>query len=156
MTLPAFDPSRHSLSINRRAFLTQSAYGLGGLAFALLQPKLFGASPPSAGPRPPGWNGALSVAHRPIKAKRLIYLCMAGGPSQFETFDWKPRLKALHGQPFPESFTQGQQLAQLQNKELKARGPFTAFQPHGRSGIEVSELFPHIASVADELCVIRS
>jgi uncharacterized protein (DUF1501 family) len=98
----------------------------------------------------------LREAHFPIKAKRLIYLCMAGGPSQFETFDWKPKLKELHEQPFPESFTKGQQLAQLQNMVLKARGPFTSFAKHGKSGIEVSELFPHIASVADELCVIRS
>jgi hypothetical protein len=59
----------------------------------------------------------------PVKAKRVIFLCMAGGPSQFETFDWKPKLKDLHGQPFPESFTKGQQLAQLQGTVLKARGP---------------------------------
>ncbi len=152
-----FDPTSHALSVNRRAFLTQSAYGLGGLAFALLQQKLRAASGSSAAPKlPPGWNGALREAHHPIKAKRLIYMCMAGGPSQFETFDWKPKLKELHEQPFPESFTKGQQLAQLQNTVLKARGPFTNFAKHGQSGIEVSELFPHIAGIADELCVIRS
>jgi len=155
MNLPPFDPAAHALSVNRRTFLTQSAYGLGGLAFALLQSKLFAAGA-AAPTRPAGWNGALRVAHRPIKAKRLIYLCMAGGPSQFETFDWKPKLKEIHGQAFPESFTQGQQLAQLQNMELKARGAFTNFAPHGSSGVEVSDLFPHIAGVTDELCVIRS
>jgi hypothetical protein len=154
MNFPAFDPTMHALSVNRRAFLRQSAYGLGGLACALLQPKIFGAGPAAA--RPAGWNGALRTAHRPIKAKRLIYLCMAGGPSQFETFDWKPKLKEIHGKAFPESFTQGQQLAQLQNMELKARGPFTDFGPHGQSGIEVSDLFPHIGGIADELCVVRS
>jgi len=148
-----FDPTTHALSINRRAFLQQSAYGLGGMAFALLANGL-GAS--GGGGRPPGWSGALRAAHHPVKAKRVIFLCMAGGPSQFETFDWKPKLKELHGQPFPESFTAGQQLAQLQGTELKARGPFTAFKPHGRAGIEISELFPHLGSVADELCVIRS
>src|SRR5687767_3625762 len=153
--MPAFDPTTHALSVNRRAFLLQSAYGLGGLAFAMLANRL-GASSAAAAPRPPGWNGALREAHFPVKAKRVIFLCMAGGPSQFETFDWKPKLKELHGQPFPESFTAGQQLAQLQGTELKARGPFTAFQKHGKSGIEVSELFPHIAGVADDLCVIRS
>ncbi len=147
----------HDLSVNRRTFLTQSAYGLGGLAFALLQQRL-GAAPAAsaAGARPPGWNGALTAAHFPVKAKRIIFLCMAGGPSQFETFDWKPKLKELHGQPFPESFTRGQQLAQLQNTELKARGPFTAFRKHGQAGIEISELFPQLGTVADELCVIRS
>ena len=152
-----FDPTSHALSINRRAFLRQSAYGLGGLAFALLQQKLSAASASGTAPKlPPGWNGALREAHHPIKAKRLIYMCMAGGPSQFETFDWKPKLKELHDQPFPESFTKGQQLAQLQNMVLKARGAFTSFAKHGQSGIEISELFPHIASVADELCVLRS
>lgn len=154
--MPRYDPTTHALSINRRAFLQQSAYGLGAAAFAMLAQRLGAATPTADSVRPPGWNGALREAHLPIRAKRIIFMCMAGGPSQFETFDWKPQLKALHGQPFPESFTKGQQLAQLQNTELKARGPFTAFNKHGESGIEVSELFPHIGSVADELCVIRS
>ena len=148
-----FDPIAHALSVNRRTFLQQSAYGLGGMAFALLANRL-GAAGGAA--RPPGWSGALRESHFPVRAKRVIFLCMAGGPSQFETFDWKPKLKELHGQPFPESFTAGQQLAQLQGTELKARGPFTEFKPYGQAGIEVSELFPHIGSVADDLCVIRS
>ena len=60
-------------------------------------------------------DGVVNPPHFPIKAKRVIHLCMAGGPSQFESFDYKPKLKELHGKPFPESFTKGQQLAQLQN-----------------------------------------
>jgi len=158
-----FDANRHAQSVNRRTFLTQSAYGLGGIAFALLHQKLAaaGVAAPSAAPGAPGtlprgWNGALREAHFPVKAKRVIYLCMAGGPSQFETFDWKPKLKELDGQAFPESFTKGQQLAQLQNAVLKARGAFTEFHRHGKAGIEISDLFPHIAGVADDLCVIRS
>jgi hypothetical protein len=91
-----------------------------------------------------------------VKAKRVIFLCMAGGPSQLETFDWKP-LKDLHDKPFPESFTKGQQLAQLQNVRVEgARIRSRRFKNTGRRGIEISDLFPHIASVADELCVIRS
>jgi hypothetical protein len=81
---------------------------------------------------------------------------MAGGPSHLESFDFKPELKRLHGQPFPESFTRGQQLAQLQNTELKARGAFCAFRKWGQSGQEISELFPHLGGIADELCIIRS
>jgi len=156
--MPPFDPIQHALSVNRRTFLTQSAYGLGGIALALLQNKLTAATGGALSPSalPPGWSGHLREAHLPIRAKRVIYLCMAGGPSQFETFDWKPQLKALDGQLFPASFTAGQQIAQLQNSVLKARGPFTNFQRHGRAGIEISDLFPHIASVADDLCVIRS
>ncbi len=148
-----FDPAAHALSVNRRAFLSQSAYGLGGIAFALLQNKL-SAAPALA--KPDSWSGALQVAHFPVKAKRVIFMCMAGGPSQFETFDWKPELKALDGKPFPESFTKGQQIAQLQGQELKARGSITTFKKHGKSGTEISDLFPHIAGVADDICVIRS
>jgi hypothetical protein len=155
-----FDAHRHALSVNRRTFLTQSAYGLGGLALALMSERraAAGASGSTGVPSrlPPGWSGALREAHLPIKAKRVIFLCMAGGPSQFETFDWKPKLKELDGQVFPDSFTKGQQLAQLQNTVLKARGAFTTFRKHGQAGIEVSDLFPQIASVADDLCVIRS
>ena len=150
-----FDPTAHALSVNRRTFLTQSAYGLGGIAYALLQSKL---SAESAAPKmpPTGWNGALRESHLPGRAKRVIFLCMAGGPSQLETFDWKPQLKALDGQPFPASFTAGQQLAQLQNMVLKARGPIASFSKRGQAGIEISDLFPHIGRVADDLCVVRS
>ncbi len=148
-----FDSTAHALSVNRRAFLSQSAYGLGGIAFALLQNKLSAAA---ALAKPEGWSGALRQAHFPVKAKRVIFMCMAGGPSQFETFDWKPELKALDGKPFPESFTKGQQIAQLQGQELKARGSITTFKKHGQSGTEVSDLFPHIAGIADDICVIRS
>lgn len=149
-----FDPIEYALSVNRRTFLTQSAYGLGGLALAMLQAR--GLAVPATSRRPDGWHGALLEPHFPVKAKRVIFLCMAGGPSHLETFDWKPELKKLDGQPFPESFTKGQQLAQLQNAVLKARGSFTNFQRYGQSGVEVSDLFPNIASVADELCVVRS
>ena len=140
-----FDPSAHALSVNRRAFLTESAYGLGGMAFATL-----------AGQSAAGVPGALAAPHTPVRAKRVIFLCMAGGPSHLETFDWKPRLKELDGKPFPESFTRGQQLAQLQNAELKARGAFCDFRRWGQSGQEIADIFPHLGGIADELCVIRS
>lgn len=132
-------------SILRRTFLTQSAYGLGGMAFASLLQQAEAGLP-----------GVIKRPHAPVKAKRVIFLCMAGGPSHLETFDWKPELKRLDGQPFPESFTKGQQLAQLQNTVLKARGAFCEFKRFGKSGLEVSELFPNLGSVADDLCVIRS
>ena len=103
-TTPAFQQS-----IARRAFLQQSACGLGGLAFASMLENA------SAGEH---WRGALRKPHSPIKARRVIHLCMAGGPSHLETFDWKPELKKLDGKAFPESFTKGQQLAQLQGQEL--------------------------------------
>lgn len=146
-------PSHLPSPLLRRSFLQQSSYGLGGIALAMLQQQ---GNAGAALAKPDHWNGALATPHLPVKAKRVIFLCMAGGPSQFETFDWKPKLKQLHDQPFPESFTKGQQLAQLQGAELKARGTFTDFQKHGQSGIEISNLFPHLAKQADHLCVIRS
>ena len=152
----AFDSSAFALSLNRRTFLKNSAYGLGAAALAgLLNPGLFAAAP-GAGSNAGRWRGVVNPPHFPIRAKRVIHLCMAGGPSHLETFDWKPELKRLDKQPFPESFTKGQQLAQLQNTELKARGAFTEFKKCGRSGLEISNLFPNLQRVADELCVIRS
>jgi hypothetical protein len=152
---PHFDPAAFLQSVTRRTFLRRSAYGLGGLALAgLLDPGLFAGRAAAA---PKGrWPGVVNPPHVPVRAKRVIHLCMAGGPSQFETFDFKPKLKELNGQPFPESFTKGQQLAQLQNAVLKARGPFTVFRKHGKSGQEISDLFPQLAGVADDLCIVRS
>ncbi len=151
-----FDADAFGQSINRRSFLTRSAYGLGGLALAtLFNPKLLaGESAAQAARR--GIPGVISPLHFPPRAKRVIHLCMAGGPSQLEAFDWKPKLKELHNQPFPESFTKGQQLAQLQGAVLKARGPFTEFKKHGQSGQEISNLFPNIAGIADDICIVRS
>ena len=146
MKLSDFDT--FSRSVNRRAFLTQSAYGLGGIALATLMGPSQAASAQT--------GGSLKTLHFAPRAKRVIHLCMAGGPSHLETFDWKPELKRLDGQAFPESFTKGQQLAQLQGAVLKARGPFVDFSKHGKNGIEISSLFPGLASVADELCVVRS
>ncbi|MEO0530436.1 MAG: DUF1501 domain-containing protein [Planctomycetota bacterium] len=103
-----------------------------------------------------GGLGALERLHHTPRIKRIIHLCMAGGPSQFESYDPKPKLTDLDGQPFPESYTKGQQLAQLQNSELIARGSFTKFDRYGESGQEISDLFPHAASIADDLCIVRS
>src|SRR5436190_18847041 len=150
-----FDSPEFQRSINRRTFLGRAAYGLGGMALAsLLDPGLIGGVTRAADDQ--RWRGIVNPPHFPIKARRVIHLCMAGGPSHLETFDYKPKLKELDGQPFPESFTKGQQLAQLQNTELKARGPFCEFKRWGKSGQEISTLFPHIGSIADDLCIVRS
>jgi hypothetical protein len=142
---------RRLIDLSRRSFLRHSAYGLGGMALAtLLNPGLLRAAPKER------WRGVVHPPHVKPRAKRIIHLCMAGGPSHLESFDHKPALKKLHGQPFPESFTRGQQLAQLQNTELRARGPFVGFKKYGQSGTEVSDLFPHTGSIADDICVVRS
>ncbi len=136
--------------ISRRAFLGQA--GIGSLALAnLLNPRLH-----AAGATAEKWRGIIGKPHLPPKAKRVIWLTMAGGPSHLETFDHKPKLAALHGQPMPDSFTKGQQLAQLQGQQLKCFGPQWGFKKFGQSGAEMCELFPLLGSVADDLCVIRS
>jgi hypothetical protein len=144
----AIDSREFQLNISRRAFLGRAAYGLGGIALACLMNPAAAASD--------RWRGIIHSPHAPVRAKRIIHLCMAGGPSHLESFDHKPELKRLHDQPFPESFTKGQQLAQLQNTVLKARGPFTEFKRCGASGQEISTLFPHISEIADDLCIVRS
>jgi hypothetical protein len=142
----------YRVNLSRRTFLARSAFGLGSLALANLLggPRNLFAAPAGR------WHGIISPPHFPIRAKRVIHLCMAGGPSHLESFDFKPKLKELDGKAFPESFTKGQQLAQLQNAVLKARGPFCEFKKFGQSGQEISTLFPHIAQIADEMCIVRS
>ncbi|MCZ6673520.1 MAG: DUF1501 domain-containing protein, partial [Verrucomicrobia bacterium] len=138
---------------SRRTFLGKSAQALGTLALgSLIDPKLLSAAP-SVSDR---WRGVLGSPHFFPKAKRVIHLCMAGGPSQFELFDHKPLLKKLHDQPFPEYVTKGQELAQLQNTVLKARGSSFKFSRVGKSGQMISDLLPHIQNIADEICIVRS
>ena len=140
-------------AIRRRTFLGQSARGVGGLALAsLLNPALLSSA--QAGQE--RWPGILSQRHFAPKAKRVIWLTMAGGPSHLETFDPKPVLAAQHGQAMPESLTKGQQLAQLQGAQLKCYGPQWGFKKFGKSGAEICELFPHIGSVVDDICIVRS
>jgi hypothetical protein len=139
--------SQYVTEINRRSFLKQSLSSLGVLALGdLLGADAFGQSPIIGGPR----------LHHPAKVKRIIHLCMAGGPSHLETFDYKPALEAHHGQPMPESFTAGEQIAQLQDQELKVNGPTFKFSRHGQSGMEITDRFPHIATLADDIAVVRS
>src|SRR5205823_2406510 len=128
------DPDRRGMNhhdesfahrVTRRAFLRQSAYGLGGLALGTL---IGGRAEAAAAARPARWRGAALPPHFPVRARRVINLCMAGGVSQFESLDNKPVLKQMDGKPFPESLTKGQQLAQLQGAQLKARGSFVQFK----------------------------
>src|SRR5215467_10646526 len=152
MKTPYFDEREFQLNINRRTFLGRAAYGLGGIALAsLLGQNRATAAAATSSAMP--WKGIINPPQFPVRAKRVIHLCMAGGPSHLESFDYRPELKRIDGQPFPESFTKGQQLAQLQNTVLKARGPFTEFTKYGESGQEVSNLFPYIGCIADDICI---
>src|SRR5437867_7642887 len=141
--------------IQRRTFLGRGIAGVGVMALnSLLNPKLFATD---AAPGTDGrWRGAVNPLHHPAKAKRVIFLYQAGGPSHLETFDYKPKLAEMHGKPMPESVTKGQQIAQLQGKPLICFGPQHAFKRFGQSGQEICELFPQMGSVADDICIIRS
>ena len=138
-------PPELRAALTRRAFLGKTAQGVGGVALASL-----------LGPAASGAPGVLSRLPLPQKAKRVIWLSMAGGPSHLETFDPKPKLAEMHGQPMPESFTKGQQLAQLQGQKLTCFGPQHKFAKFGRNQTEICELFPQIGSVIDDVCLIRS
>jgi len=139
-----------AVEISRRAFLGGGFVGLGSIALA----SMFGRLALAAGYSQS--KGVVNPPHYPPKAKRVIFLYQAGGPSHLETFDYKPELARMHGQPMPESFTKGQQIAQLQGKQLICFGPQHQFMRFGQSGQEICEHFPEIGGVADDVCIVRS
>jgi len=139
-------------NLSRRAFLGNAASGVGSVALAsLLSPGRAFADSAIANPR-----GILQHYHFTPKVKRVIVLTMAGGPSHLETFDYKPKLAELHGKPMPESFTKGQPIAQLQGATLTCFGPQHTFKKFGQSGQMISEIFPQIGEIADDICIINS
>jgi hypothetical protein len=142
-------------SCTRRAFLGKASAGIGTMALASLleQANLQAAARSTA----LASHGVINPLHFPPKAKRVIWLYQAGGPTHLETFDYKPQLARLHGKPMPESFTKGQPIAQLQGaKQLNCFAPQFAFKRFGKSGQEMCELFPHLGSIADQICIVRS
>jgi hypothetical protein len=143
----------HNSLLSRRAFLGRSYLGIGSLALSTLlgRERLFGADA-----KLQKWPGILKELHHPAKVKRVIYLYMAGGPSHLETFDYKPKLGEMHGQAMPDSFTKGQPIAQLQGAKLNCFGPQHAFTKCGKNDQEISDIFPHMQKIADEMCIIRS
>jgi Protein of unknown function (DUF1501) len=126
--------------IARRTFLRRT--GIGSVALA----SLIKSSLASAEVKPD---------HEP-RVKRVIHLCMAGGPSHLETLDYKPELAKHDGKAMPESLTKGQPIAQLQGVKLTVRGPQIPFTKYGDSGLEMANVFPHMGKHADQLCVIKS
>jgi hypothetical protein len=140
--------------LTRRALLGRTPTGLGALALAsILKPALLAAGDEPANDR---WTGVIHRLQFAPRAKRIIYLYMAGGPSHLETFDFKPKLAAMHGQPMPAGYTAGMPIAQLQGQKLVCFGPQHPFRRFGRSGQEICEIFPRIGEIADDICIIRS
>src|SRR5436190_6589027 len=139
--------------MSRRTFLGRGAAGLGMVALnSLIGPRLAAAGQ-AASPSP---RGVVNPLHFPAKAKRVIFLYQAGGPSHLETFDYKPKLAEMNGTPMPESMTKGQQIAQLQGQKLVCFGPTHEFKRFGQSGQMLCDLFPHMGSIIDEICIVRS
>jgi len=149
---------RAQLEQSRRTFLSRMSTGVGTLALgSLLKPSLLRAAS-DGHVQSSRWQGVVNPLHLPAKCKRVIHLCMAGGASHLETLDHKPKLAELDGKPMPKSYTEGQQIAQLQGQrdQLKCLGPTHAFKKWGESGLEISSILPHIGSVADDICIVRS
>ncbi len=139
------------VGLSRRDFLQRFGMGLGSLALA----DLFAAGQPAA-----GGVGSVPAAlsHFAPKAKRIIYLFQSGGPSQLDLYDYKPELNRRHGEELPESVRRGQRLTAMSGNQASlpmAGSPF-AFKPMGQSGNEISEKLPHIGTIADDICVVRS
>ncbi|KAB2667800.1 MAG: DUF1501 domain-containing protein, partial [Verrucomicrobia bacterium] len=145
---------QHCLEVTRRHFLRDCGVGLGKIALAgLLADGVAGRARGAAvtsgnamAPRQPHF--------RPT-AKRVIHLFMAGAPSQLELFDHKPELARLEGKPLPESVIRGQRYAFIR-PDAAVLGPRFRFARHGNSGAELSEMLPHLARIADDICIVKS
>lgn len=145
---------------NRRHFLGQAGLSLGlpALLQLLNEGNRASAAVPEAPAAPSAAQSLPGLPHFPAKAKRVIYLFQSGGPSQVELFDYKPQLETWRGKELPESFRKGQRLTAMTSRQ--ASFPIAAshfkFQQHGKSGAWISELLPHTARIADELCFIKT
>lgn len=150
-----FDFNQLQTHLNRRTFLARSGVGLGSAALGSLLTRdgLVAAQSKTVTTASDGLPG---LPHFAPKAKRVIFLCMAGGPTHLETFDYKPKLAEMDGKPFPESYTKGQPIAQLQGRDLKCQGPLTKFRKYGKNGQEISDFLPWTAKIADDICIVRS
>ncbi|MFI4849889.1 MAG: DUF1501 domain-containing protein [Gimesia chilikensis] len=150
-----FDFNQLQTHLNRRTFLARSGVGLGTAALGSLLTR-DGLAAAQSKTVTTASDGLPGLPHFAPKAKRVIFLCMAGGPTHLETFDYKPKLAEMDGKPFPESYTKGQPIAQLQGRDLKCQGPLTKFRKYGENGQEISDFLPWTAKIADDICIVRS
>ena len=144
----------HSLLTRRRWFLSQCGVGLAGIAASSLMAE---ETPNQLSTSGSGITNPLAPKqpHFPGKAKRVVYLFQAGAPSQLELFDHKPELAKLSGQLPPPELLKGYRAAFI-NPNSALLGPKFTYQRCGQSGMELSEVLPHTAKIADEICLIRS
>ena len=147
MTDPLLD---HRRLVTRRTLLGGGARGLGAMALASLVGRDANALP--------NLSGTGEVPHFAPRAKRVIYLFMAGGPSHIDLFDYKPELRDIHGQELPESIRQGQRLTTMTSGQTSfpCVAPMFDFQRHGQHGTWVSELLPNVAGIVDDITIVKS
>src|SRR5262245_12446724 len=150
------DPLREqSLLVNRRYFFGRLATGIGATALgSLLNPNLlssFASDGEAVG-------GLLGQPHYKARAKRIIYLFMAGGPSQIDLLDYKPKLETLHQSELPDSVRMGQRLTGMTSgqKNFPVVRSMFKFKQHGKAGTWISELLPHISEIADDMAVVKT
>src|SRR5881628_600978 len=150
------DPiQEEKLLLTRRHFFGRMATGVGAAALgSLLNPDLFAALADEVETT----KGPLGAPHFAPKAKRVIYLFMAGGPSQMELFDYKPALEKFHETELPDSIRMGQRITTMTSgqKSLPVVKSIYKFSQHGKSGAWVSELAPHIAGIVDDICLVKT
>lgn len=145
--------------MTRRELFGRSARGIGMAAFASLLTRDGYAVPgPSASSSPATGGGQPGIPHHPPRVKRVIYLHQSGGPSQLETFDYKPSLEKLHGTELPDSVRGGQRITGMTSGQttFPCVKSLFSFARHGASGMWISELLPYTARLADELTVIKT
>ena len=153
--MPSANPHHHSrslLEITRRHFFADCGIGVGKIALAGL---LSGALRQPVAAALPAGPLAARPAHFPGRAKAVIQLFMAGAPSQLELFDHKPKLAAIEGKPLPPEVIGGQRYAFIR-PDAAVLGPRYRFARHGQSGAELSEMLPWLATVADEIAIVKS
>ena len=144
--------TEHQLGINRRHFFGKSATGVGVAALSSLL-----TSEATAAVSDPK-TGLSSLPHLAPKAKRVIYLFQNGAPTHTDLFDYKPRQQKMHGQPVPPEYFAGKRFSTM-TKDPTGKvmlAPVEPFHQHGQSGAWVSEFMPYTASIADELCCVKS
>ena len=143
------------LLLTRRQLFGKAATGIGTAALAsLLNPEAFAASAPANA----GLHGALQAYHFAPKAKRIIYLFQSGAPSHIDLFDWKPQMEKYRAQDLPASVRNGQRITGMTSgqKTLPVAPTVFKFAQHGKSGQWLSELLPHTATIADDICLIKT
>ena len=144
------------LHLTRRQLFGMAARGIGvGALASLLRPEVLAAAMSEV--RDPKTGGLVGLPHFAAKAKRVIFLHQSGGPSQLETFDYKPGLEKFQGTQIPDSVRMGQRVAQTMGQStLPVARSLYGFKQHGKSGTWVSDLLPHTAKIADDITVIKT